>query len=593
MLRIPAVFLASAALLCGCGLRDGETKQNVQPRFENVAAVSYQGFAAGERGGRFVSALVGGGPETFNTALASDPVGLHLAALMNASLVRRNQMSLEWEPCLARRWVISADGRRITFHLREGLKWSDGEPMGADDWELVSRVASAPGVRGDLAHRLSAGAETARFVAVDDLTVRLDLPVPYSGAFEIAAVFPLPAHVLGPVFATGVKAFNDYWNEECDVTSVLSSGPFVISRFHPGDSLVMGPNPYYSQTDAAGGALPYLDEYVIRFAKDCDEAAGMFYSGTVDHFLLRGGEIDVAASMKENLDIELYDAGPDTEILVMVFNQNPAAVTADSEIGGHELAWFGDRGFRRALCHLLNREVIIEETASGYGYPAVTSVPQFSPYYWKGADRAAPGYDPEKAGRLLKKSGFLDRDGNGIREDKSGKEVSLILRTNEDNGIRRKICDLFAAEARKAGIAVRCVFEPFNALVTRLVSSYDWELALIGIEGDIDPVDQGMIFLSSGSLHLIEPSQEYARRDWEVHLDAAWTDAAAAYDEQLKKRAFERVQRICLYQAPWVNTYAPAVVHAFRRKWENVFPRSASGHGLCAILPRIYERREP
>jgi peptide/nickel transport system substrate-binding protein len=168
--------------------------------------------------------------------------------------------------------------------------------------------------------------------------------------------------------------------------------------------------------------------------------------------------------------------------------------------------------------------------------------------------------------------------------------VNLTLRTNGDNSNRVAICELLARELRAAGISVECVFEPFPALVTRFVSSYDWELALVGFSGGIDPTNQEEIFLSSGSQHVIEPGQEYPRREWEAYVDSAWREAVETIDEETKKRALQMIQRVWIEEVPWVYTYSPAVVHVFKRKWGNIFPRSSKRYGLTAILARTYDR---
>jgi len=316
----------------------------------------------------------------------------------------------------------------------------------------------------------------------------------------------------------------------------------------------------------------------------------MLDSGSIDHCLLSAGEAAHAGAWKERLGFDLYAAGPEMKTLFIAYNQNPEAAGAEGGLEAHKLAWLASRNFRLALAHLVDRRAIVEEAAGGYGYPQVTFVPPGSPYYWAGAEAAAPSYDPEEAMRLLEKAGFRDRNGDGRREDRQGNELSLTLCTNEENGVRRAICERFASEARKAGIDIICAFEPFQVLVTRLVSSYDWELVLIGFPTDLDPIKQGDVFLSSGSRHLIEPGQLYPGREWESRLDAVWRVAVSTYDEETKKAALEKAQRIWIEEAPWVYTYAPAVIHAYKRTWGNMFPRSAEGYGLCAVLPRVYER---
>jgi peptide/nickel transport system substrate-binding protein len=577
------VILSTSFLLCtACEVRDSAEREST--RFVGVSDIRYDGYAAGSRGGRFVSAFVEDDPKTFNPALAKDPIAVHVAGLINAALVRRNQRTMEWEPWLAEKWEISDGGTEINFHLREGLRWSDGKPIIAGDWVFAEKVALTPGIHGNNGDRFFLEDTSVSFRAIGDMIVSLVLPVPYSGAFEIAAAYPIPEHILGPVLISGVDLFNAYWGADTDVNTVVGSGPFVVSRYIPGRILEMTPNPHYFERDIRGTQLPYLDTYIVKFVDDGEEAVAELLTGEIDHYTLQANEVARVAAIKGEIDVELYDAGPNTETQLIAFNQNPAGVRPEV------LEWMTDKSFRIALSRLVDRKTIIEEFSFGFGYPAVTFIPTSSPYYWSGADAAAPGYDPERAKQLLDRSGYRDRDGDGFREDKYGNIVELTIRTNDDNAVRMAICEQFARSARVAGIKIGFLAEPFNAIVTRLISSYDWELLLIGFAGEIDPIDQGAIFLSSGSQHIIEPGQDYPRREWEAYVDGAWNDAATALDEGVKKAAFELVQRTWIEEAPWVYTYSPAVVHAYKRRWGNIFPRSAPGYGLGAILPRIYQR---
>ena len=588
--RFGFVMLLSIALLlyAGCGGRELKLESAKQEpegaRFAGVSDIAYEGYTAGSRGGRFTGVLTGGGPETFNAALAEDPIAVHVAGLTNAALVRRNQMTMEWEPWLAEKWEISGGGTEISFRLREGLRWSDGTPITAGDWVFAAKVALTPGIHGNNWDRLFVEDGAASFNADDDLTVVLILPGPYSGAFEIAALYPIPEHILKPVLNSGIDIFNAFWGADTDVTAVVGSGPFVVSRHIQGRTLELTPNPHYFERDSQGTRLPYIDTYVVKLVDDVEAAVEELLAGGIDHYTLQAKDVAGVAALKDEVDIELYDAGPDTETLFIAFNQNPAGVRPEA------LEWMTDKRFRLALSHLVDRKTIIEELSFGFGYPSVTFMPRSSPYYWNGADAAAPGHDPELAKQLLDRAGYRDRDGDGFREDHRGNTVELTIRTNEDNLVRMEICEQYARGARAAGIKIDFLSEPFNAIVTRLISSYDWELLLIGFAGEIDPIDQGAIFPSSGSRHLIEPGQDYPRREWEGRVDAAWNDAAITIDESVKKAVFEIVQRTWIEEAPWVYTYSAAVVHAYKLRWGNIFPRSAAGYGLTAILPRIYER---
>lgn len=579
-----AIYVLLLFFISGCREEPRPVKLEETTRFAGISDILYDGFVPGVKGGRFVTALHGSGPKSFNPILADDPIALHLSRVMNAALVRRNQMTLEWEPWLAEKWEISSGEREITFFLRRGLRWSDGKPISSADWVFTSVAAHTPGIQGSVRDRFFLNGGKAVFRAVDEQTVTLILPSPYSGAFEIAAVPPLPSHILEPVLETGPDYFNAFWGAGVDVNTVVTSGPFVLSKSIRGRRVEMAPNPHYFEKDSAGVSLPYIDTYIVELVEDEDMAVNKLLAGEIDHCVVNPDAVSGVIAGADELDIELYDTGPDTGTLLIAFNQNPGGVDPVT------LEWLTDNQFRLALSHLVDRKWIIDELASGLGYPSFTFLPPSSPYYWSGIEVEAPRFDPERAARLLSRAGFRDRDGDGFREDRDGNDVALTIRTNSDNPARMAICSRYSREAAKLGIRIEFMPETFSSIVTRLVSSYEWELILIGFAGVIDPIDQGEIFTSGGNQHLIEPGQHYPRRDWEAFVDAAWENATATLDERIKKHAFESVQRTWIEELPWVYTYSAAVVHAYSKRWGNILPRSAAGLGLTAILPRLYER---
>jgi peptide/nickel transport system substrate-binding protein len=190
--------------------------------------------------------------------------------------------------------------------------------------------------------------------------------------------------------------------------------------------------------------------------------------------------------------------------------------------------------------------------------------------------------------RLLDEAGYMDRDGDGWREDSEGNRISLILNTNSGNRIREAIGEIFCQEAAKVGIEI--VFKPidFNTMVTKLNSSYDWEMILIGLTGGPDPGEGSNVYPSRGSLHMIEPGQEMPRREWEIRVDDAWDIANLTIDEEQRKKGFVEFQKIWIEEVPWVYTYCAAVMHSYKTIFGNIKPHPMNAYGMKNILSRMY-----
>ena len=131
MQRIVAILIAgSAALGAWAGpeveIEAAAAAPTTSP-IDRLAPIDHSAWEQGKPGGRFVLANISD-PKTFNPVLAKETSTTDITDRMFASAVRRNQLTLEWEPHLAERWEISEDQQTITLHLRAGLTWSDLDP---------------------------------------------------------------------------------------------------------------------------------------------------------------------------------------------------------------------------------------------------------------------------------------------------------------------------------------------------------------------------------------------------------------------------------------------------------------------------------
>ena len=240
------------------------------------------------------------------------------------------------------------------------------------------------------------------------------------------------------------------------------------------------------------------------------------------------------------------------------------------------------------MAHLVDRETMINNIAFGFGYPQYSFIPRVQPVLLGRCDDAAFPYDPQTAADMLDSIDYIDRDGDGWREDPDGNKITLNLSTNSGNTTREAIGELFKQEAAAVGIEIDFTPKDFNALVTQLVSSYDWELILIGLTGGIEPLSGSNVYPSSGSLHMIEPNQISPRRDWEREVDEAWVRANFTTDEQQRVENFEIVQRIWIEEVPWVFTYNSAVLGAIKSEFGNYYPQPIRDYNLARQSEYLY-----
>ena len=257
--------------------------------------------AAASTGEKILSVQVGPDPETIDPALNSAVDGgnmlLHsfeclLAVDENGQLV----------PGQAESWETSEDGLTWTFHLRDGLKWSDGSDLTANDfvysWKRVcDPMVAAPyaetvlsmvegydkAIEGDL--------DALQVAAQDDntLVVTLNAPCSYFGSLAAFAT-------LSPVQEATVTANGDAWATSAE--TYISNGPFYVSEWVPGSYIMMSKNPYYWNADAIK-----LDGIKWNLIEDSNAAYSAYQTGEV--LMIKDVPTEEIPSLKDNADFHV------------------------------------------------------------------------------------------------------------------------------------------------------------------------------------------------------------------------------------------------------------------------------------------------
>ena len=593
--------------------------------FEGILDIDRsEGWALGRKGGRLVVASLSD-PKSFNGVVAAETSTTDITSMLESGLARRNQFTLEWEPAMAESWTISADEKTITYRLRPNLVWSDGEPITAKDFvftanQLFLREDIGSNSRSSQLQANPDGGPDIPIVwkYINSRTLSATFPQVTAGIITQSALNAYPMHIYSTVigwdesdgldyeytFGTdeegndilveikpdGVDyaAVTSFQGVDTNVSVIVSSGPWLIREYVPSQKVVFEPNPYYWEKDDAGVRLPYLEEMVYVIIPDQDSQLQAFIAGQTDTYAVRGEDYAVLVDRQEELGFSIWSVGAVFSTQFITFNQNPIEGEEDAGIAEPELTWLSNKTFRQAMASLVDRQTIINNVAFGFGYPQVSFIPRVSPYYWAGADAAAFPYDPNAAADMLDSIDYIDRNGDGWREDPDGNKISLELSTNSGNRVREAIGELFAQEAARVGIEINFNPKDFNAMVTQLVATYDWELILIGLTGSVDPISGQNVYPSSGNLHMIEPNQVTPRRAWERVVDAAWDEANLTTSEAQRASGFEKIQRAWIEEVPWVYTFNAASLGGIKNEYGNYLPQPINGYGTIYISDRLF-----
>jgi peptide/nickel transport system substrate-binding protein len=476
-----------------------------------------------------------GEPKTFNPILVDDEASENIRYLTGGVLIRLNRQTQELEPGLATSWRVSKDGRKITFHLRKGLRFSDGTPFTSEDVAYTMKTLMDPQVHsptGD-SFRSGEGAIDAQTPATDEVTI----------------TFPAPVAGLERLF------------DQVAIVSVHSPkkemavlGPFYVAEYKAGAYVELARNPNYWKRDAKSHPLPYLDGIHLDIQRNRDIEFLRFERGELQ-LINRLDAESYKRLEKENVH-EARNAGAGLDSDHLWFNQNPNAPISEIKKG-----WFRTTEFRRAISSAINRDDICRIVFDGYAKPAYGPVSPAN-HFWFNAAMPAPKYDPQSALRLLAQAGF--RYANNELRDKAGNRVEFTLVTNSGNAVREKMTAMIQQDLSQIGIKVSIVTLDFPSLIERMTRTFDYDACLLGlVNTDLDPNGQMTVWMSSGENHQWNPSQKSPATAWEVELDKLMHEQATALSDKDRKKKFDQAQQIIYEQQPFIYLVNRDVLTAF------------------------------
>jgi peptide/nickel transport system substrate-binding protein len=465
-----------------------------------------------------------GEPKTFNPALVDDEASENVRYLTGGVLIRVNRQTQALESALAESWQLSKDGRKITFHLRKGLYFSDGAPFTSQDVAYTMRILMDPQTH-------SATGDSFR---LGDGIVEVQTP-----SADVAVItFPAPIAGVERLFDQVAIVSSKSAKKELSVL-----GPYYVSEYKAGSYILLRRNPNYWKHDATGQPLPYIETVRLDIQRNRD----------IELMRFRRGELQLI----NRLDAEQFDrlqkddpgaarnAGTGLDAEEMWFNQ-----TATPKLPDYKKAWFQATAFRQAVSLAINRTDLARIVFTGYATPAYGPVSP-SNHFWFNAALPVPKHDPQAALAVLSRAGF--RFDNGTLKDSAGHTVEFTVITNSGNTAREQMATLIQQDLAQIGITMKVVTLDFPSLIERMTRTFDYDACLLGlVNTDLDPNGQLTVWLSSGEDHQWNPNEKSPATPWEAEIDKLMREQASSFDEKVRKAKFDRVQQIVAEQQPFI-----------------------------------------
>ncbi|MBW8002818.1 MAG: hypothetical protein FVQ80_12485 [Planctomycetes bacterium] len=362
---------------------------------------------------------------------------------------------LTMKPHLARSYEVSDDHLEITFTLRDDIYFSDGVPVTADDVVFTYNTAVDPKV--DAANVAVLYVDVDRVVKVSDRVVKFIMKRPNFKAIENVCFWDfgiMPKHIY---------QYEDAREFNIRVSNPVGSGPFVFEKWESGIEVVLRRNENY------WGHKPKLKKIVYRFITNTVAAIQA----------LRSHDVDMVIPEPDQF-AELFKDGRFGKDFYTLSYWNPGVPFF--YIGwNQEKVFFKDKLVRRAMTHIINRKEIVNRLIKGHG--AEISGPYFIKGPYNDIDIKPWPYDLEEARRLLDKTGWIDTDGDGVR-DKDGIPFRFKYMYSADNVLYQRMAKLFKDNAAKVGIDV--IPEPVEwSIVIARIINHDFDAISMGWGGDV------------------------------------------------------------------------------------------------------------
>jgi len=513
-----------------------------------------------------------GEPKTLNPLIAADARSREVIGVMQADLVHINRATQLTEPALAKAWKISPDGLAYTLVLRQGLEFSDGQPLDADDVIFTFRVYLDENVHAPQRDLLIVGGKPIAVRKVDPHTVVFQLAKTYGvGERLFDGLAILPRHLLEKPYQEGnlgqigsLATARDQW---------AGLGPFRLKEYVAGQRLVLERNPYYWKSDAKGNRLPYVDELVFLFVPNADAQVLKFQSGETDMISQLGAE-NFSVLSRQQRGYTMTDAGPGLEYNFLFFNLNDAGTKTSPETQRKQ-KWFRDVKFRQAVSTAVDREAIVRLVYQGRG-SALWGLVAPGNRRWRNEKLAHPARSLERARTLLKEAGFSWTNGSNGEStllDAGGKPVEFSILTSSSNADRAKMAALIQDDLKQLGMRVQVVPLESRSLLDRVTQSKEYDACMMGIASyDADPNPDVSVWLSSGGLHLWNPSQAHPATPWEAEIDRLIEEQMSARTFEQRKKIYDRAQEVLAENQPMIFLASPNILAGAKNSIGNFHP---------------------
>jgi len=459
---------------------------------------------------------------------------------------------------------ITDDGKVWTFHIRPGVKWSDGEPLTARDVAYTyNRI-----LRQELGMYIGYFPNVTKVEAPDDSTVVITSKKP--NAVMTALYVPIvPEHIWSEVPDNKVESWKNL--------PTVSSGPFHVTEYKSGKYVKMEKNPYYKD---GFGVEPAIDEVFFNMYQTQD--------GVVADY--KAGNLDAAIELDPGFFQNLKDVPGSTSVAApgLGFHELGMNVYDSPKSKGNKLLL--DKNVRLAIDYAVDKEAIAAVAMAGLAQPASSLLSPVDTFYrWAVPADQLRTYDPEKAKALLDEAGYVVGD-DGIRETAEGDKLEFRLAAFNEYPMDITAAKKITSYLKDVGIGTKLQVMDENAFYDLNYDNADNDLYIWSWTADIDP---GYILSTFTTDQILNGSDsEYSNPQY----DALYIEQSEAVDPAERQQLVQELQQILYADAPYSILWYNTLVQAYRTDtWTGYshVPKTEDGAAFRNMLRDTYVNLKP
>ncbi len=439
---------------------------------------------------------------------------------------------------------ISADFKTITMKLRDDLKWSDGEPLTADDFVFTYKMGIDPNntVASTYPYDKLASVE-----AADKQTVVMKFPEPFAPWRDSLWKGILPAHILQPVFDKDGTLNNAEWNS----APTVGCGPYVFKEWQSGSftDFVVNENFW--------GTKPKIDEIFFRFVPDDASMVKALEAGDGD----LGAFIpysDVPALKDAGINLITESSGYNEGLFLMINKDLSKPGMMDLKV-------------RQALTMAMNLDKINQDLH--YGLTKAPASFWDGLPFWNDPPMENYKYDPEGAKKLLDEAGWKDTNGDGVRE-KDGKPLELRYGTTIRDD-RQNVQAILKQELEQVGFKVDITSYESDVFFADYANNGPASTGQLDLQEWSDTTygfpDPDIYYWLCDNIPTAEkPSGTNSFFLCDEELDGLIKLQASQMDVTERQKTIEKINQIFHDKVYWIGLWQDPDVWAFNSKLENV-----------------------